>query len=554
MCGIAGLLALGGGQPPERRTLEILARELHHRGPDDEGFHLEGPVGLAMRRLSILDVEGGAQPVHSEDGGVTALLNGEIYNFRELRQGLLEGGHRLRSSGDTEVLVHLYEDHGLRFLDHLRGMFALALWDRRRRRMVLARDPLGIKPLFHTHVRVNDRLLFASELGALLATGEVPRRLDHDALGELLAWEYVPSPHTLLRDVHKLPAGHCLVADATTGTVDIHPYRCPPPEQSPENTVHPAEAEEELDHLLGQAVAEQLVSDVPLGALLSGGVDSSLVVHHMARRGPVRAFSLGFADPTYDESQHARTVARHLGVEHTVEVLDESPEELLDHLLGHLDDPIADTSIVPTYQVCRLARRHVKVVLTGDGGDELFGGYETYLAEGAARLVAGLGAPLRHAARLAAARIPPRPAKKGPVNKARRFLEGLGHDPRLGHARWRLFAGAALQAELFAEGRRGEATPERHVLQLVERFRARSPVDRALAVDLSSYLVDNCLVKVDRMSMACSLEARVPLLDERLVDFAFRLPPKLKVGLRRTKVLLKRVARRHLPRGVVERP
>jgi asparagine synthase (glutamine-hydrolysing) len=432
-------------------------------------------------------------------------------------------------------------------------MFAIAVHDLRSRRVTLVRDHFGIKPLYYA--LVDGRLVFGSEVKALLASGIVPRDLDLDALGEFLSWEYVPAPRTLLRGVRKLLPGGMLELDLTSGRPQESAWWEPPASNGTAGLpASSREWEEAIDAKIREAVQRQLISDVPLGAFLSGGVDSSLVV---AAMGAARTYSIGFDDPTYDETGYSRQVAAHLGVSHTIEVIRPDATALFSQLMWYMDDPIADFSIFPTYLVSQVARRDVKVALSGDGGDELFGGYETYAAQSAERLWNRVpGAARQKAARLFTARIRPTAGKKGLVNTALRFLEGADHDPRLGHARWRLFVGEALRQELF--------TPETlaamptalgdHVLRLADEAGQRGEVDRALYVDLRSYLADNCLVKVDRMAMACSLEVRVPLLDPELVALAFRLPEQFKVAGRRTKVLLKQLAARHVPRQCVYRP
>jgi len=550
MCGIAGIVALGGAPAPEVALLRRMCDTLVHRGPDDEGIDVAGGVGLGMRRLSIIDLAGGAQPLFNEDRSVRAVFNGEIYNYRELTRELVAAGHRFHSATDGEVIVHLWEEHGPAFVERLNGMFAIALHDARRGRFVLVRDRLGIKPLFWAHEGAH--LVFASEIKALLASPHVSRRLDVDALGQFVAWEYVPAPRTLLAGVHKLDAACLLELDLADGRRELRRYwELPPPvaDARPD-----AEWAERVDAKLRECVRRQLVSDVPLGAFLSGGVDSSLVAAAMERP---RTFSIGFDDASYDELPWSERVAAHLGTRHRTEVLAPRALELFDPLMAFMDDPIADFSIFPTYLVSRLARSEVTVALSGDGGDELFGGYETYVAQQKARAWSRLPAPLREGLLERVVRaLPPRPQKKGWVNKARRFVEGVGHDARLGHARWRLFAGEALRHELFTpEALAAMDTPTgEHVLRRSAEAGERDDVDRALYVDVKSYLVDNCLVKVDRMSMACSLETRVPLLDHELVELAFRVPSGLKVGGGATKILLKRVAARHVPRECVYRP
>lgn len=556
MCGIAGIVALPHARPATPEQLRSMCQSIAHRGPDDEGFDFEGRVGLGVRRLAVIDVAGGRQPIFNEDRSVRLVFNGEIYNFRELRRRLEGSGHRFASATDSEVIVHLWEDHGPELLHQLDGMFALALHDTRRNRLFLARDRLGIKPLYYASTETH--FVFGSEIKALLASGLVERRLDVDALAQFLAWEYVPAPGTLLEGIRKLDAASRLELDLATGGISLSRWwDVPVPGRSGPGSGSPATAEEweeAVDARIRVSVQSQLVSDVPLGAFLSGGVDSSLVV---AAMGEARTFSIGFDDPSYDEVDWSTRVARHLAVDHTTEVLKPDVEELIPVLLEFLDDPIGDFSIFPTYLVSRLARRDVTVALSGDGGDELFGGYETYVAQQAATSWDRVPRLLREGiVARAARRVPPGQAKKGLVNKVKRFVEGAGLPGDLEHARWRLF--------LDEEGRQRLLTPEararvrtpvgEHIRRLFREAGDRSAVDRRLYVDLRSYLVDNCLVKVDRMSMACSLEARVPLLDHELVELAFRIPAELKVRRGRTKVLLKRVAARHVPRECVYRP
>jgi asparagine synthase (glutamine-hydrolysing) len=461
-------------------------------------------------------------------------------------------GHRFASHTDGEAIVHLWEEHGPDSVSRLNGMFAIAVWDRAERRLALVRDRVGIKPLFWIHT--GRHLVFASEIKAILASGLVEPRVDLDSLGQFLSWEYVPAPRTLFKGIHKLEPGTMLLLDlGDESSRSIAWWDVPPPPVNAGSRPH-GEYEELVDQKLRECVQRQLVSDVPLGTFLSGGVDSSLVVSGM---GEARAFSIGFEDRSYDESPWARRVAGHLGISHRVEILQPAVGDLFDKLMHFMDDPIGDFSIFPTYLVSRLAREEVTVALTGDGGDELFGGYETYLAQEAAKWWSWARTPLgQHLVEPWIRGWKPRTAKKGWINKARRFVEGLEHDPGLGHARWRLFAGDEMRRRLFTRAARDAmVTPVgAHILDLQAAAGDRNPVDRELYVDFKSYLVDNCLVKVDRMSMACSLEARVPLLDHELVELAFALPPRLKVQGRQTKPLLKRVAARHVPRDCVYRP
>ncbi len=553
MCGIAGIAPLKGGASVEPERVGAMCACIEHRGPDDAVVHLQDGIGLGMQRLSIIDVEGGNQPIFNEDLSVRTVYNGEIYNFRELRAELEGLGHVFRTAADTEVIVHGWEEWGADFAERLNGMFAIALHDRARKRFVLVRDRIGVKPLYWA-VR-SDHLIFGSELKCLLASGFVEPQLHVDSVAQFLAWEYVPGTATLLEGVHKLEPGALIDIDLAAEPSAVEPrlwWDLPAPGTAPQRSA--ADWEDAIDAKVRECVQRQLVADVPLGAFLSGGVDSSLMVAGM---GEARTFSIGFDDPSYSELDWARRVADHLGVDHRDEIIRPDVVELFDHLMYFMDDPIADFSIFPTFLVSRLARGEVKVALSGDGGDELFGGYETYVAERMARRWSMIPAPIRNRLLHPLIRsLRPRPEKKGPVNMARRFVEGFDHDAELGHARWRLFAGNDMLARLLTpEAQAACTTPiGHHVVELARRAGGRGELDRGLYVDMKSYLSDNILVKVDRMSMAVSLEARVPYLDHELVEMAFQVPEGLKVSGRETKVLLKRVAARHVPEECVYRP
>jgi asparagine synthase (glutamine-hydrolysing) len=550
MCGIVGLMAFAGGAPPAVEQLRRMCETILHRGPDEDGIGLDDKVGLGMRRLSIIDLQGGSQPIHNEDGSILTVFNGEIYNFRELRSELAGRGHRFRTGTDTEVIVHAYEEYGLEFAERLNGMFAIALHDRARRRLVLARDHLGIKPLYYA-VTPN-HLVFGSEIKVLLASGLVARRLDLESLADFLAWEYVPGEDTLFRDIRKLRPAHMLVVEGDQPQLHLRSFWDVP--QESETKLSAGEWRERIEAQVRQSVQRQLVSDVPLGAFLSGGVDSSLIV---AAMGEARTFSIGFGDPSYNELGWARKAAAHLRVQHTDEVIQPDIGDLFIQLIEYLEDPIGDFSIFPTYLVSRLAREHVTVALSGDGGDELFGGYESYLANGLAGRYQGVPAPLRKLLiEPVVGALRPRPKKKGLINKAKRFLEGAAHPASLGHARWRLFAAEALQERLLTPDARQQLQRplSAHIDALFAKAGTREPLARCLYVDVKSYLCDNILTKVDRMSMAVSLETRVPYLDKDLVALAFQMPDALKVANGETKVLLKEIAARLLPRQCIYRP
>lgn len=551
MCGIAGIAALNDAPPPTLEQLKTVCNTITHRGPDDLGMHLQDGVALGMRRLSIIDLGGGRQPIFNEDRTILTVFNGEIYNFRELREKLEACGHKFATHTDTEVIVHAYEEFGLNFPKYLNGMFAIALYDTVKRKLVLVRDHVGIKPFYYAY---NGKyLVWGSEIKTILASGLVDRTLDLDALGEFFAWEYVPGRATLFKAIRKLEPGEMM-------EIDLQNPRCEPqsfwdvPRDPEDSQLSDADWAERVDSQLRKAVQMQLVSDVPLGAFLSGGVDSSLMAAYM---GSAKTFSIGFDDPTYNELAWSQKVADHLGMEHITEVIKPDVLGLFDHLMHFMDDPIGDFSIFPTYLVSKLAREHVTVSLSGDGGDELFGGYETYLADEKARQYARIPAVVRNGViKNVVNSLRPQPAKKGLVNKAKRFIEGLEHPADLSHARWRMFASDTVRQELFtSESQKELVTPAAaHILKLFEQAGDREPLNRSLYVDLKSYLSDNILVKVDRMSMAVSLEARVPYLDINVVEMAFQMPARLKVADGQTKSLLKSVAARYVPENCVYRP
>lgn len=527
-----------------------MCETLFHRGPDEEGIEIRGNVALGIRRLSVIDIEGGSQPIFNENRTICTVFNGEIYNFRELRRELESRGHFFKTNTDTEVIVHAYEQYGAESPTYFNGMFAFALHDSTRRKLFLVRDPIGIKPLYYSFS--HNRIVWGSEIKALLASGLIERDLDIEALGEFLAWEYVPGDGTLFKTIRKLEPGEMIEINLDHPTCNTRTYwDVPMPEESSSRTS--VDWEEQINHKIHECVKRQLVSDVPLGALLSGGVDSSLIVASMGR---TRTFSIGFDDPTYSELKWARKVATHLDLEHHDEIIEPDVSSLFEHLINFLDDPIGDFSIFPTHLVSRLARKYVTVALSGDGGDELFGGYETYLAESLARRYSYFP-PFLHKYLVVplVASFKPRATKKGVVNMAKRFVEGLEHPLDLSHARWRIFVGDSMRKELFTDDALREITTPvgSHIVKLFQKAGDRQPLNRCLYVDLKSYLSDNCLVKVDRMSMAVSLEARVPYLDKEMVELAFRIPGSFKVSNGKTKVLLKTVAAQHVPAECVYR-
>jgi asparagine synthase (glutamine-hydrolysing) len=428
-------------------------------------------------------------------------------------------------------------------------MFAIALHDSREKKLYLVRDHLGIKPLYYS--LTDACLVWGSEVKVILASGLVQPELSTDAINQFLTWEYVPGSGTLMKNVHKLEPGQMLSLDLATGRASVDQYWDIPDYHSVDRSE--AEWADAVERKIMECVRAQMVSDVPLGAFLSGGVDSSIVAAGMGR---AKTFSIGFEDPSYNELEYSKRVAEHLGVDHVTEVIKPHVVDLFDKLMFHLDDPIGDFSIFPTYLVSRLARRHVTVALSGDGADELFGGYETFVANDLARRYQAVPRFVRSGVIEAAVnRLRPRSAKKGFVNKAKRFVEGAAQSPELGHCRWRKFLDDQTRQALFTgEATSGFGTPtDGHILALFDRAGKRPELDRSLYVDVKSYLSDNILTKVDRMSMAVSLETRVPYLDKDLVELAFQVPPELKVNHGKTKVMLKQIAARHVPSSCVYR-
>ena len=549
MCGFAAWFDPEGGRP-ERAWLEAAAGTLAHRGPDDSGFHVEDGVGLAFRRLSIVDVAGGAQPLANEDGAVRIVYNGEIYNHADVRRDLEARGHRYRTHTDTETVVHGYEEWGDACVEKMRGMFAFALFDRGRRRLVVARDRLGIKPLYVA--RAGRAWVFASEVKALFAFPGVERRAHLPGLVEHLTLRYAASPATLFAGIEKLPPGHTMTVDAK-GAAQRRFWSVPAWE--PKHELSDDEALEELESRLTESVKLRLMSEVPLGALLSGGVDSSVVVAVMSRLldRPVQTFSVGFDEPgPYDELPFARTVANHLGTEHReIKVSSRDLLREMPNLVWHQDEPVSEPAAIPTFLVSQLARETVTVVLTGEGGDECFAGYPKYAVDPLARRLAALPVAVREPLlSLGVDRLPFRFRKLQVVARSARFRDEA---ERL--AAW--FAGFAgrERARLLSPAlRQHDGLGAAAFRAALAESAARRPLDRMLDADLRLWLPDDLLMKVDKMSMAASIEARVPLLDHPLVEWAARLPDRFKVQGLEGKVLLKRLARRLVPASIVDRP
>lgn len=563
MCGICGSAWLDADPGLPEGSLTRMTERLRHRGPDDSGAYRDRNAALGFRRLSILDLPGGHQPLANEDGTIWTVFNGEIYNFPQLRRRLEARGHTLRTDGDTEVLVHLYEDEGPGLFEHLRGMFALAIWDAPRRRLVIGRDRLGQKPLLYRLDPASGRITFASELKALLTlpAADVPRDVNVAAIDEYMTFGYVPYPSTILGGVRKLPPAHCAVWEG--GRLALHRYWHPA--FNAEAPRPAAEAAEELRSTLNAAVREQMAADVPLGAFLSGGVDSSIVVALMQRASdrPVRTFAIGFGDPAFDETGYAELVARHLGTEHQTFRVEPDAWGTLPALAEQFDEPFADSSSLPTWFVARETRRHVTVALTGDAGDELFGGYDRYRAVALAarldrlppRLRGWMGGPLARA-------VPASSRAKTRLRSVRRFLEQVSLPADRRYLGWVTMFDEAARADLYSADfldRLARADGGDPAAILLEAFAAadrRDPATRATVADLLTYLPGDLLAKVDQATMAHSLEARSPFLDHRVVELALALPVEHKLRLRggRSKVVLKAACADLIPREILTRP
>jgi asparagine synthase (glutamine-hydrolysing) len=547
MCGICGLAA-GGAGGPDPDALAAMSATLIHRGPDDDGQVIAGPVGLAARRLSIIDLAGGHQPIASEDGRVHVVQNGEIYNHAELRAELESAGHSFRTRCDTEVIVHLFEEHGDGFAERLRGMFAIALWDGRAGRLVLARDRFGIKPLFYRE-DAEGGMAFASELKALMALPDFDRGLDLRAVESLLAFNSIPGPLTIFDGVQKLQPGHLLSWEPGRGT-RIQQYAHVRPEPADElRGDSPAALADELRGRLRDSVRAHLISDVPVGVLLSGGVDSAALTALAAEESDerVRTFSIGFRERSFDELERARLVATRYNTDHHELIVEPNVGEVLTQLAEVFDEPLADSSALPTYLVSKLASEHVKVALSGEGGDELFAGYHTYVADSIAPWA---GRPAAALAPLVE-RLPTSSARVSFDYKAKRFARGGALPPLERHHAWKEIFSPELRAEL-------RSTPATGGFDPVDVYRERyattagaEPIARLQDVDRSIYLVDDLLVKTDRASMAHSLETRVPFLDTAVTELALAVPTSRHLRGFQKKRLLRRAVAPLLPRRIL---
>jgi len=551
MCGICGILYKNGQRKPQKQTLQAMNNTIIHRGPDDEGIKIFSSAGLAMRRLSIIDLKTGHQPLSNEDDTATVVFNGEIYNFLTLKQQLQSLGHTFRTSTDTEVIIHGYEEWGENVCKKMNGMFAFAIWDKKKYKLMLARDRIGIKPLYY--YQDDEKLVFGSEIKTILQCPEINKTIDWVALNNFLTFEYIPAPRSIFKHIRKLEPGYWLTWQNRNITNKSYWDFIPQQESWNEHS-----AQQKLKEIMKDSVRLRLISDVPLGAFLSGGIDSSITVANMAQLmdTPVKTFSIGFKESSYNELQYARAVAEKYNTEHHEFTLEANALELTEKLVKQFDEPFGDFSIFPTYLVSKIARDYVKVTLSGDGGDELFAGYDTYRAHIFARNIYKW-LPGKYVFNYLAEKLPPTEKKKGMINSFKRFVRGTWLPNDLYHVRWMIFLQQQERIQLLSNDILNEISGyqpydfiHRYAKQLDENT---DDITRTGFIDLKTYLVDNILVKVDRMSMANSLETRVPFLDHRMVEFAFSLPPVLKMKLFNTKYILNRTFWDYLPPEVQNR-
>ncbi len=557
MCGIVGFTCYRS-QMDHRSAIQRMADSIRHRGPDDEGFYLNNEIALGHRRLSIIDIEGGHQPMFNEDRTVAVVFNGEIYNFQELKDDLIKRGHAFTSHTDTEVLVHLYEDYGEDFLACLNGMFSLAIWDQKQEILLLARDRAGKKPLYYSEIR--GELIFASELKAMTHYPLFTKEMDTLAFVKYLAHEYVPTPHSIFKGVNKLPAGSYLLYKKGTyaikGFWDYHFGKAYQNQSSEKELI------EQLDSLLRDSVSRRLISDVPLGVFLSGGIDSSTIVAYMADLMPskdIKTFSIGFEDKSFDESGFARDVANYFNTSHYEQILD--PKTMLDILpkvVSSLDEPFADASIIPTYLLSKFTRENVTVALGGDGGDELFMGYPTFQASRLAGYYDWIPASIHR-------NVIVKLAHKLPVSmnnisldfKIKQFLQAVKMDKSYRDQLWLgAFSLEDMNCLLKSDGNTGLNNTElfSEVIFYNQNNDCRNSMDRLSYFYFKGYLHDDILVKVDRASMANSLETRAPFLDVELMDFIGSIPNKYKMKGFNMKYILKKTLSKKLPKHILQRP
>jgi asparagine synthase (glutamine-hydrolysing) len=548
MCGICGF------NWNDKELISVMNDTLEHRGPDQQGIFCNDLISLGFRRLSIIDLsEHGSQPMFNEDNTVCLIFNGEIYNFQKLRPELIDRGHTFRGRSDSEVILHAYEEYGIECLHKLQGMFAFAIYDLKTKTLFIARDRIGIKPLYYYHQ--DGKFLFASEIKAIVKDKSIPREVNDQAVYDYLGFEFVPAPQTMFKNINKLPSGHYLKLQ--DGTVEITEYWDLKMASSP-TTLSYMEAVERQKELLDDAVRSHLISDVPLGVFLSGGLDSSSIVALMRRHisGPIRTFTIGYKDKTFSELDYAAIVAKHCETDHQVLMLDDIRPEYVEKTLYHLDEPMTDLSTVPLYLLCKQAREHVTVCLSGEGADESYAGYDRFKAAKIAAWFNFIPPPLRRQVigRIVAM-LPDQPQKKGAINMLKRFVEGANLPAEGNHLRWQYFSNEKQTKSLFLRNFLGDITPDpfRLVRKYAEKCRDADTINRQIYLDMRYMMTDSVLMKVDKMSMASSLEVRVPLLDHVLVEFLASLPGEWKLKGMMTKYIFRSALEELLPKEIVYR-
>ena len=553
MCGIAGFISKDKKIPPAERELllDAMCKIITHRGPDEQGLTVEGRAALGMRRLSIIDLKSGQQPIYTEDGNLIIVFNGEIYNYRELKAELESLGHRFKTNSDTETIVHAYEEFGVNCLEKLRGMFAFAIWDKREESLFIARDRVGKKPLFYS-LTEKENFVFGSELKVLLAHGEIEKKIDYAALDAYLTFGYVPEEFCIFKNVKKLAPAHYLIFK--DGKITTEKYWDFKYEKITEIKSE-AEYVESLRELIRESVKVRLISEVPLGAFLSGGVDSSTIVGMMSQilESRVKTFSIGFNEDSFDELKYARIAAKHFNTEHHEFVVTPDLVETIDELVWHFDEPFSDPSALPTFMVSKMARDFVTVVLSGDGGDELFAGYTRYVTDKKRSGLSSLPTGIRRGLLKPLSEVLPHGARgknylyNASLEAVERYIDSVSHFGNLGKK--------ALYSKLFLKNQNGSFGAGEEVFnQIANRISTGNPIDNLLYLDSKTYLPSDILTKVDRMSMAASLEARVPLLDHKLIDFVMQIPSELKLKGLETKYIFRKAVRGLVPDEILDRP
>lgn len=553
MCGIVGFVSKNSNSA-DRSILEKMNAAITHRGPDDDGFYLNEGVALGMRRLSIIDLAGGKQPIHNADKTKWIVFNGEIYNYRELRDDLEKRGHRFYTNSDTEAIIHLYDEYGADCLEHLRGMFAIAIWDTADKSLFLARDRVGKKPLLYSH-QSNGNLIFGSEFQAILKHPDISREVDLQAIDSYMSYLCVPAPQTAFKQIRKLEPGHWLRWKG--GSVETKRYW--QPDFSRKIKISEEDAINETTRILRESTKLRMISEVPLGAFLSGGVDSSIIVALMAQESsqPVKTFSIGFEEQDFSELKYARRVAEHIGAEYNEFIVRPNAMEVIPTLVEHYGEPYADSSAIPTYYVAKETSKHVTVALNGDGGDESFAGYERYAAMQMAETYKRIPQKLRKLfVEKAVNLLPTSELKRSRFRDAKRFIQAANLPKTERYFRWMSTFNRDAKFDLYTDdfaASVAEQNPSEYMDQWFAKANGSGLLDAALMTDQMTYLPNDLLVKVDIASMANSLEARSPFLDHKLIEFAASLPEDLKMRRFQTKSLLKKAAARLVPKEVIYR-